>query len=62
MQHFVTSKLLKVIYTDFFAKKKQNLRNSIFEKRTLLFSNKKIFVRQVANLLWCYSSERIMNK
>ena len=43
MQHFVTSKLFKVIFTDFFAKK-QKLRNSVFEKTNLIFS-KKINIR-----------------
>ena len=34
--HFSTSKLFKVIFTDFFAKK-QKLRNSVFERQTLFF-------------------------
>jgi hypothetical protein len=43
LQRFVTSKLFKVIFTDFFAKK-QKLRNSVFERRTLFFQ-KKINIR-----------------
>jgi hypothetical protein len=37
LPHFVTSKLFKVIFIDFFAKN-QKLRNSVFERRTLFFS------------------------
>ena len=40
MHHFVTSKLFKVFKLIFFAKK-QTLRNSISERRTLFFQNNK---------------------
>jgi hypothetical protein len=45
-----------VIFAGFFFAKKQKLKNSIIERRTLFFQKILIFVRQVANLLWCYDS------
>ena len=54
LQHFVTSKLFKVIFTDFFFAKKQKLRNSVFERWTLFFQ--KISIRlpggEPAMVLW----------
>jgi hypothetical protein len=41
LQHFVVSKLFKVIFIDLFSAKKQKLRNSVFERRTLFFQKKK---------------------
>jgi hypothetical protein len=39
LPHFVTSKLFKVIFTDFFAKK-QKLRNSVMRGEPYFFKNK----------------------
>jgi hypothetical protein len=41
LQHFVTSKLFEVIFTDFWLKK-QKLRNSVYERRTLFFQKNNI--------------------
>ena len=55
MQYFVISKPFKVIFTNLFTKK-QKLRNLVFNIQILFFQKiNKIFVCQVANLLWCYS-------
>ena len=58
MQHFATSKLFKVIFTIFVPKNKN--WEILFLRGELFFLN--IFVRHVANLLWCYGMYTAKNK
>ena len=54
MQYFVTSKLFKVSLTDLLLKNK-NWEIQFLRGKPYFFKKKEIFVRQVADLLWCYN-------